>query len=275
MALNFSRKLDDRLKKSKTFLTVGLDPRPGELPESLSDLEELEALRTFLFGIIDATKAHAAAFKMQLASYLAFGPEGYALLPELRGRIGKDHLTILDLKAADIPSTMELYRTGVFDKLGFDAMTVNPFLGWDSVAAALGNDGHGIFVLLHTSNAGALDLQSIRTGSGTELWESLMPKLKELSSSGNVGAVIGATYPEALSTARRALGGCVPLLVPGVGKQGGDLKEVMSRAMGESSGALLINASRSISAASSGQDWKEAAGKEASRLTAEMRRLAA
>lgn len=270
MTESFSRGLDRHLGDRRTFLTVGLDPRPGGLPAPLADLPETEGLRSFLRGIVEATREHCVAYKLQFASYLAFGVEGIRILSEVRKEIGKDHLVMLDLKAADIPSTMELYRTGVMDRLGFDAMTVNPFLGWETIETLLKEDGKGFFVLLHTSNAGAKDLQEAKLEKGEVLWQSLIPPLRALARTGNVGAVVGATYPAALTEVRAGLGGTVPLLVPGIGKQGGSLEEVLTRAKGEGHGALLINASRSILEASRGPDWKEAAGAEAARLTRAM-----
>jgi orotidine-5'-phosphate decarboxylase len=273
MATTFSDRLDTLLAEKETFLTVGLDPRPTQFPEPLRKLSEGKALKTFLWGIVDATRDHCVAYKMQFASYIAFGQEGIALLPELVKYIGKDHITILDLKAGDIPSTMELYRAGIFTRFGFDAMTMHPFLGWDSVENALTDSEKGVFVLLHTSNPGARDIQEARTSTGQELWKGLLLRVRLLSERGNVGAVVGATYPEALTLARTALGPSVPLLVPGVGAQGGSLEDAVGRAIGGSAGALLINSSRGVLYASEGRDWKEAAGAEAKRLTLKMREL--
>jgi orotidine-5'-phosphate decarboxylase len=271
MAKTFSERLDGILKEKKTFLTVGLDPRPSKFPSPLRQAPPEKALKEFLWGIVDATRDHCAAYKMQFASYMAFGEEGIVLLPKLVKHIGTSHITILDIKAGDIPATVELYRTGIFGRFGFDAMTFHPFLGWDSVEAALTDTGKGIFVLLHTSNTGSADIQGMKTESGMELWKTLMPRLRQLSERGNVGAVVGATYPEALVEAREGLGPSVPLLVPGVGAQGATLDQVMSGAIGSSGGALLVNSSRGIIYASERDDWKEAAGREARTLTQQMR----
>lgn len=273
MASPFSERLDEALRRRETFLTVGLDPRPSAFPSPFAHQGAAQALEPFLSGIVEATREHCVAYKMQFASYLTFGEEGIRALLGLPKQIGPDHLTILDLKASDIPSTMELYREGVFGRFGFDAMTMNPYLGWDSVQAALGPPGRGVFVLLHTSNPGASDLQESRTQQGEELWRSLVPRLRTLGGPGGLGAVVGGTYPEALSWAREALGPGFPLLVPGVGAQGGSLSDAVTRGQGTSGGALLINSSRGILYASSGSDWKEAAGREAERLTREMRAL--
>jgi orotidine-5'-phosphate decarboxylase len=267
----FSERLDEHLKEKRTFLTVGLDPRPSSFPLPLKGSPPEKALKEFLWGIVDATRDHCVAYKMQFASYIAFGLEGVSLLPELAKHVGRSHITILDIKAGDIPATMELYRSGIFGRFGFDAMTIHPFLGWDSVEAALTDTGKGAFVLLHTSNAGAVDVQGVKTASGVELWRTLMPKVRQLSAKGNLGAVVGATFPEALAEARAALGPSVPLLVPGVGAQGATVEQVMSGGIGGSGGALLVNSSRGILYASSGDDWKEAAGKEARALTQQMR----
>ncbi len=262
---SFAERLDRVLGERKNCLCVGLDPDATKFPTALRGMEPGKALETFLEGIVEATRPVACAYKLQMASFLSFGPAGMALLPALVRRIGEGHLRVLDLKAGDIPNTMSLYARAVFDQMGFDAMTVSPFLGWESVEAAAMDPSKGVFVLAHTSNAGAKDIQE-RSLDGNPLWESILRGIRDRSGPGNLGAVVGATFPEALGRARTLLGGSVPLLIPGVGSQGGDLGAAMRNGKGAGSGALLINSSRGILFASSGEDWKEAARAEAVRL---------
>lgn len=241
------------------------------MPRPLAKRTPTEALAPFLEGIVEATRGACSAYKLQLASYLAFGLDGIAQIPSLVQRIGPDHVKILDLKAGDIPNTMTLYAQGTFDRWGFDAITVSPYLGWDSVDAVLGNPVRGVFILAHTSNPGSKDLQEQRMADGRPLWEGLLPAIRERAErSGNVGAVVGATFPEAMGRAREALGPGVPILAPAVGSQGGDLEATLRLGRGQGAGALLVNSSRGILFASAGDDWKEAAAKEARRLGAAM-----
>lgn len=268
----FVDRLDSLAASKGTCLTVGLDPDPKRLPRVLAPQGRQRGLREFVLGVIEATRNHCIAYKFQLASYLAFGPDGMTILPEAVNAIGPGHLTILDLKASDIPNTMELYRRGIFEAYNFDAMTVNPFLGWEAVDAAAQDPARGIFVLAHTSNPGAKDIQEVVL-NGTPLWTSWLDEIKTRSARGNLGAVVGATDPAALLMARQRLGPRVPLLIPGVGAQGATLAQVVPAARGERPGSMLINSSRGILFASDGEDWKEAAGQEAARLTAEIRSL--
>ncbi|MDE1819886.1 MAG: orotidine-5'-phosphate decarboxylase [Euryarchaeota archaeon] len=265
----FSQRLDVLLRKQGTHLCVGLDPDPTKLPHPLHGRRTADALATFVEGIVEATRPSCTAYKLQLASFLAFGPEGIGAIPAVVRRIGEGRLRILDLKAGDIPNTMGLYAKAVFERLGFDAMTVSPFLGWESVEAVAQDPARGVFVLAHTSNPGARDLQE-RSVDGRPIWEELLQGIRERAGRGNLGAVVGATFPEALATARKVLGEDVPLLVPGVGSQGGDLEASLANGRGSGAGAMLINSSRGILFASSGDDWKEAARAEATRLSRAM-----
>ncbi len=268
MGVPFRVRLAQMLERHGTPLCVGLDPDPERLPDDLRNQAPSEALHPFLEGIVAATASHASAYKMQLASYLAFGPAGIRALADVTRRCSTTHLTILDLKAGDIPHTMGLYRRAAFGSFGFDAMTVNPFLGWEVVEEAARDPARGVFVLLHTSNPGAKDVQEMPVG-GRPLWYHLLDGLRVRSREGNVGAVVGATYPEAVAHARRELGDAVPLLIPGVGSQGGDLGAICRAARVN----FLVNSSRSILHASSGSDWREAAAREAERLSAQMKEI--
>ena len=273
MALRFNARVDRILAARDSLLCVGLDPDPALLPKPLRRLPPARALPRFLEGVIAGTAPHAAAFKMQLASYLSFGSAGIATLERLNKRIGPTHLRILDLKANDIANTMRLWRDAAFDRLGFDAVTVTPWLGWETLQPFVEDPGKGIFVVGHSSNPGAQDFQEIPTPRGP-LWLAVVAEVQRMAqSTGNAGVVVGATYADAVRVARQALGNGVPILVPGVGAQGGQLSSTVREGVDAKGRALLINASRSILFASSGADWKKSAGSEAERLKVQINQL--
>ncbi len=273
--LSFQARVDRILKARRSLLCVGLDPDPKLLPKPLARLSRRRALATFLEGIVSTTLPYTAAYKMQLGAYLAFGTDGLDALVRLPRRIGPTRLRILDLKANDIPNTMRLYRDGVFNELGFDAMTVTPWLGWETLAPFADDPEHGFFVVARSSNPGGPDFQEIPTPRGP-LWHAVIGEVHRLAERHeNAGAVVGATFAEAIRTARQTLGNGVPILVPGVGAQGGQLSTTVREGVDAHGRALLVNASRSVLYASAGPDWKEAAAHEARRLMVEINQLRA
>lgn len=275
MALKFHARLDRTLRLRDSLLCVGLDPDASLFPKPLRRRPERAALRTFLDGVLRATFPYAAAYKMQLGSYLAFGPEGIAELARLPKRIGSSRIRILDLKANDIPNVMRLHRDGAFRRFGFDAVTVTPWLGWETMQPFLEDPAHGFFVVAHSSNAGAPDFQEIPTPRGP-LWHAVVAEVRRFgASAGNAGVVIGATYAEAIRTARQTLGNGIPILVPGVGAQGGQLSSTVRDGVDAHGRALLVSASRSVLYASNGPDWAKAAGVEAKRLRDQINQLRA
>jgi orotidine-5'-phosphate decarboxylase len=195
------------------------------------------------------------------------------MLAEIPKRIGNTQLRILDLKANDIPNIMRQFRTGAFAKLGFDAITVTPWLGWETLVPFFEDPSRGIFVVAHSSNPGAPDFQEIPTPRGP-LWLAIVAEARRLAHAhGNVGVVVGAPYSDAIRAARGALGNSIPILVPGVGAQGGALATAVRDGVDGHGRALLVNASRSIIYASSGPDWKSAAGVEARRMMTQINQL--
>ena len=274
--MKFQDRVDRILRARNSLLCVGLDPDPSEFPRPLRRLGRTSALKSFITGIVRATLPYSAAYKMQLGSYLAFGSDGMRFLGEVVRMVGATRLRILDLKANDIPNTMRLIRTGAFDAYGFDAVTITPWMGWETLAPFLENGGrHGCFVVAHSSNPGSADFQEIPTPRGP-LWLAVVAEVRQLAAShGNVGVVVGATYADAVRAAREALGNSIPILVPGVGAQGGQLSTTVREGVDARGRALLINASRSILFASSGPDWKAAAGAEAKRLAGQINQLRA
>jgi orotidine-5'-phosphate decarboxylase len=271
----FVARVDRILKARDSLVCVGLDPDPTQMPKPLRRLPLARQLDRFLDGVVDATLPYAAAYKMQLASYFRYGPDGFASLERTARRIGATRLRILDLKANDVPNTMRLLHEGAFKAFGFDAITVTPWIGWDSVQPFLDDSAHGIFVVAHSSNPGAPDFQEIPTPRGP-LWLAVVGEARRLSHAhGNVGVVLGATFSDAFRAARSLLGNSIPILVPGLGAQGGSLSTSVRDGVDAHGRGLLINASRSITYASAGEDWKKAAGAEASRLKVQINQLRA
>ncbi len=232
----------------------------GELPESLS--RDAEGVRSYCLELIEATAPYAAAFKPNSAFFEALGAPGWELLAEVVGEAGRHGLVIVDAKRGDIGHTAAAYASAIFDVLGADACTVNGYLGGDATAPFLARPDRLAFVLCRTSNPGAGDLQDLRLVEGggplylhlarlARAWNDLPP-------TGTVGLVAGATWPGELAMIRQAVPD-LPILVPGVGAQGGDLEGVVAAASGVGGDApYLINVSRGIGQASRGADFASA-----------------
>lgn len=275
MTKSFQSRVDRILRARNSLLCVGLDPDPAQFPRSFRSLPKGLAARKFLEGIVRATYPHAAAYKMQLGCYLGLGSEGIDLLARLTRKIGPTRLRILDLKANDIGNIMRFFRHAAFDLLGFDAVTVTPWLGWDTLEPFTEDPRRGFFVVAHSSNPGAPDFQEIPTPRGP-LWQAVVAEVKRLSQKHhNGGVVVGATYADAVRVARQMLGNEFPILVPGVGAQGGALSTTVREGVDARGRALLVSSSRSILYASRGPDWAAAARAEAQRLAGQINQLRA
>jgi orotidine-5'-phosphate decarboxylase len=273
VTLKFAQRVDRILKARNSLLCVGLDPDPVLIPKKLQSLAPRVQLDRFLGGIVQATFPHAAAYKLQLGAYLQYGPAGFFALRALTHQIGPTRLRILDMKANDIPNSMRMIRDGAFRGFGFDAITVTPWNGWETLGPFFEDDSHGIFVVAHSSNPGSTDFQEIPTPRG-QLWLAVVGEVRRLAHAhGNVGVVLGATFSDAIRTARTTLGNGVPILVPGIGAQGGSLATTVREGVDAHGRALLVNASRSILYASNDGDWKAAAGAEAERLSTQINQL--
>lgn len=273
MPLKFLQRVDRILRARDSLVCVGLDPDPALLPKPLKGLSARSQLDRFLGGIVQATYPHAAAYKLQLGTYLQYGPEGVAAMQRLCQKIGPTRLRILDAKANDIPNTMRMIRDGAFRTFGFDAITLTPWNGWETLGPFFDDPSHGVFVVAHSSNPGSADFQEIPTPRGP-LWLAVVAEARRLAHAhGNVGVVIGATFSDAIRTARATLGNGVPMLVPGVGAQGGSLATTVREGVDGHARALLVNASRSILYAASGPEWRAAAGAEAERLKVQINQL--
>jgi orotidine-5'-phosphate decarboxylase len=262
--LRFFEKLERAARKNGSLLCVGLDPDPALMP--------VDDVADFNRAIIAATSDYVCAYKPNLAFYEALGEKGMAALRETLAAIPDDIPTIGDAKRGDIGNTAKAYARALFDDLGFDAATVNPYLGGDAVEPFLEREEKAAFILCRTSNPGARDLQDLAVSDGDAsrpLFEVVAEMAARWNTRGNVGLVVGATYPEELRRVRQICPD-MTFLVPGVGAQGGDLAAVMANGLDAKGGGLIINVSRQVLYASKGADFAEAAGKAARRLRDEI-----
>ncbi len=259
----FRDKLAEAGRRNDSLLCVGLDPDPSRLKGT--------PVATFLQAVIEATQDLVCAYKPNLAFFEALGTGGMqTLLEALRGV--PEHIPVIaDAKRGDISSTSGFYAQALFEVYGFDAATVSPYLGQDSVEPFLEFEDRCVFLLCRTSNPGAEDLQSLRLEDGRPLFEAVAELANRWNTRGNVGLVVGATWPEELKRIR-ALCPDLPILLPGVGRQGADVSQVLRAGLDAEGGGVIINSSRQILYASSGDDFAEAAGKAALDLRDEINR---
>lgn len=253
-----------------SFLCVGLDPDVKKLPECIkgSDSERVE---TFCKAIVDATAAYCIAYKPNLAFFESLGAEGIAVLERVVKYIKAaypDQFVIADAKRGDIGNTAALYARTFFETMDFDACTLNPYMGSDSVAPFLEYKDKWSIILALTSNPSASEFETVTDAKGAKLYERVLRVSRHWGSPVNTMYVVGATQAAHLADIREI----VPrhfLLVPGVGAQGGSLEEVAKYGLIDECG-LLVNSSRGIIYASKGDDYAEAAGTAAKELAAQM-----
>ncbi|SEJ98054.1 MULTISPECIES: orotidine-5'-phosphate decarboxylase [unclassified Variovorax] len=265
--MTFLDKLAAAQQKNGSLLCVGLDPEPAKFPGQLKG--DASRIYDFCARIVDATADLVIAFKPQIAYFAAHRAE--AQLEQLMEHMRRNapHVpVILDAKRGDIGSTAEQYALEAFERYGADAVTLSPFMGFDSVAPYLKHEGKGAFLLCRTSNPGGSDLQGQRLADveGQPFLYEHVAKLAQgpWNLNGQLGLVVGATYPAEIERVR-ALAPTVPLLIPGVGAQGGDAVATV-RAGWRADAPIIVNSSRAIIYASSGEDFAEAA-KNAARTT--------
>ena len=282
------------IRERKSFLCVGLDTDPAKMPEHLRDAKD--GIFRFNRAIIDATIDHCVAYKPNLAFYEALGIEGLRQLKltmDYLHQLGKPVFTIADAKRGDIGNTSERYARAFLDPNGdfnFDAITVAPYMGADSVQPFLAVEGKWVILLALTSNKGAFDFQLLNTSdecgvmsdergaanhsslithqSSLKLYQRVLETSKQWGNEENMMYVVGATKADMLTDVRRIVPGSF-LLVPGVGAQGGSLEEVCKYGLNRDCG-LLVNSSRGIIYASNGTDFAEAAAREAQKLQQQM-----
>ncbi len=266
--MNFVQRLERAWAAADTLLCVGLDPDPARLPKNLAAASH--PLFEFGRAIVDATADLVCAFKPQIAYYAAARAEDQ--LEMTIAHIRRHHPgipVILDAKRADIGSTAEMYAKEAFERYQADAVTVNPYLGFDALAPFLAHADKGVIVLCRTSNPGAREVQDLDS-KGRKLYEFIAEKAaRDWNANGNVLLVVGATYPEELARIR-AIVGDMPILVPGVGAQGGDVAAVVANGATAAGTGLIISSSRAVLYAGGGADYAEAARSAAQELRDEI-----
>lgn len=263
-----TQQLINQIKKKQSFLCIGLDVDLNKIPKYL--LVDSDPIFAFNKAIIDATHHLCVAYKLNTAFYEAYGIKGWQALEKTINYLNKNHpeiFTIADAKRGDIGNTSTMYAKAFFDDLGFDSVTVAPYMGKDSVEPFLAfKDKHTILLAL-TSNQGAFDFQTLSVNNN-QLYKEVLKVSKSWENSENLMYVVGATKAEYLTEIRQIIPNSF-LLVPGVGAQGGNLQEVCKYGMTDTIG-LLINSSRGVIYASQGEDFANAAAKKAQELQSQM-----
>jgi len=238
MAETFWQRLEDSIRRRDSLVCVGLDPHPGRLPPGCTSTRDL------LVRVIDSTTDVAAVYKPNIAFFEADGPDGLRTLQEILAHVPEDIPVILDAKRADISTTAEAYVRAVYDQLGADAVTVNPYLGGDGVLPFLAREDRGVFVLCKTSNPSAGEVQDWEQ-AGVPLYRHVAERARDWGGGRPVGLVIGATYPEAIAGIRE-ISPETWFLIPGIGAQGGELEAVLRAGLRPDGMGVLINSSRGI-----------------------------
>jgi len=261
MAASFTESLRHAWARADSLLCVGLDPDPARIPPHLA--HRPDAILQFCTAIVDATADLVCAFKPQIAYFAAQRAEDQ--LEALIAHIHTRHPgvpVVLDAKRGDIGATAEQYAREAFERYRADAVTVNPYMGFDSVEPWLAHAGRGVILLCRTSNPGGADLQSLDVG-GERLYERVARLAAgPWNTGGELGLVVGATVPAELARVR-ALAPDLPLLVPGIGAQGGDVAATVAAGRDAAGAGMMINSSRAILYAGRGEDFAEAARKAA------------
>jgi orotidine-5'-phosphate decarboxylase len=239
-------KLNARIEAADTLVCVGLDPETGKLPQVFRESET--PLYDFCRHIIDRTAEFAAAYKPNIAFFEAHGAKGIAQLELVASYLHEQHpdiVTICDAKRGDNANTNRGYVTAIFDHMGFDAVTLHPYLGSEALAPFLVREEKASIILCRTSNVGAREVQDLESG-GEPLWKVIAHKVsREWDRGGNCWLVVGATYPAEMR-ALRELAPHTVFLVPGIGAQGGDLAAVLAAGLDAQGRGLLISSSRAI-----------------------------
>jgi orotidine-5'-phosphate decarboxylase len=262
--MRFVDKLLAAGSRNKSLLCVGLDPDPTLMPKV--------SLLEFNRAIVDATADLVCAYKPNLAFYEALGIGGLELLQRTVEHI-PDYIPIIgDGKRGDIGNTAKAYAKALFVTFGFDAATVSPYLGFDSVEPFIDYKDKGVFILCRTSNPGAVDFQSLVNSQGMPLYEAVALKAREWNVRGNIGLVVGATYTKEMKEIRQL---CpeMPFLIPGIGAQGGDLASTVKNGVDAQGGNVIIAVSRQILYDSQGKDFAQAARHSAQELRDNINKL--
>ena len=242
--MRYGQKLRSAIQATRSVLCVGLDPIPERLPNSLSSRDPAERVLSFCLEVVERTHDLAPAYKLNTAYFEALGHRGWDALEQLTTRIPADRIIILDAKRGDIGHTAQQYAAALFDRLRCDAVTLNPLMGLETLEPFLSKEGNAAYVLALTSNPGASQYLLRTLNDGRMLCEHIAADLRNLRPSADIGMVVGATQPGPAASVLRAFPEA-PLLIPGVGAQGGDVAKWLDLLAGHS-GLPLFNASRSI-----------------------------
>jgi orotidine-5'-phosphate decarboxylase len=267
--MNFLDKLLAVSRQQNSLLCVGLDPEQDRLPSPLRNMPVTRAVTYFCQAIIEATAPFVCAFKPNLAFFEVLGPEGMYVFQNVLKAVPKHIPIIVDAKRGDLGNTARNYAAAIFDVYGCDAVTVNPYLGYDSVAPFLAYEEKAIFFLCRTSNPSASDFQDLlvgeENGKKRPLYEVIAQRVQLWNRSGNCSLVVGATYPQELK-AIRSLCPDMPILIPGVGAQGGNLEASVLAGVDVSGEKAIISVSRAILYAGDGDDYAVTAANETRKL---------
>ncbi len=260
--MSATSELQDIQEKSKSIICVGLDLDRKKIPQDYAG--SIKGLYDFAMRIIEATSDIVCAYKPNLAFFEELGPEGFSLLEKIVRRIPDNVTIIIDGKKCDIGNTAAHYASVMFERYKADWVTVNPYMGYDSIRPFLDYRDKGAFVLCLTSNAGSRDFQLMHVVN-KPIYMHVAEKVAYWNKEQNLGLVVGATHPEKITEIRSAAGD-MPILIPGVGAQGGDLERVAMTGTSNFTRPAIINVSRSVLFASQNDDFDKAARTEVERL---------
>lgn len=275
--MEFIQKLE-KLWKQGNFVSIGLDPEYSLIPEVCKQNSSAisDHIFTFNSAIIDATREFVCAYKPNSAFYEAHGAEGWDALAKTIAYIKTNYPeipVILDAKRADIGNTNKGYVTGFFDVLHVDAVTVHAYLGQEALEPFLSRKDKGTIVLVKTSNPGSGEFQNLEVSEGKKLYQIVAEQVASTwNKNKNCCVVVGATYPEELAEVRQIIGD-MPILIPGIGAQGGDVEATVNAGKTENSDGIIVHSGRSIIYASSGPDFAEAARIEAKKLNEQIKKF--
>lgn len=262
MSTTFTEQLENAWVTTGSQLMVGLDPAPDRFPAELRG--RADAIYEFCRAIVDATADYVCGFKPQIAYFSAQGAEDQLEALCRYIRVTYPHLPIvLDAKRGDVGATAQQYAREAFERYQADALTVSPYMGFDSIQPYLEYGNKGVIVLCRTSNPGGSDLQFLQTANGTPLYLHVAGLVADhWNTNKQCALVVGATYPDEIARVRARVGD-MPLLIPGIGAQGGDIASTVRAGRTARGTGMMINSSRAILYASAGDDWREAAAKVA------------
>lgn len=259
MKNTFIERAQQAIDQSDSLLCVGLDTDINRLPHVIKNSDN--PLFEFNKRIIDATLDYVSAYKLNLAFYEVYGTKGWDACIQTLKYIPQDKIKIADAKRGDIGNTAAMYADSVFDNLGADAITVNPYMGYDAAAPFLKRPEYGVFFLCLTSNKGAKEFQTFSDGTQT-LFIKIAKAVKTWNTHNNCGLVVGATHPEDMGRVRD-IAPNLPFLIPGIGAQGGNIEQAVQYGTDDQASLAFFNSSRSIIYASASDDFDQAARQSA------------